>query len=89
MTVLVWLVVGLVALSAGLVLLLVVLRVTADLRAKRRAHAHAVTRDLVLTVLMGEPDEIQAARDTDREAHRRGGHPGRVADLLLPAEGHR
>ena len=63
MTVLVWLVVGLVALSAGLVLLLVVLRVTADLRAKRRAHAHAITRDLVLTVLMGEPDEIQVARD--------------------------
>ena len=63
MTVLVWLVLGLVGLSAGLVLLLVVLRVTADLRAKRQAHAHAVTRDLVLTVLMGEPDEVQAARD--------------------------
>ena len=43
MTVLVWLVVGLVALSAGLVLLLVVLRVTADLRAeaaRARARGH-------------------------------------------------
>ena len=68
MTVLVWLVVGLVALSAGLG--------AAggrccgspwDPGSKRRAHAHAVTRDLVLTVLMGEPDEIQAARDLDRQ----------------------
>ena len=56
MTVLVWLVACLVGISAGLVLMLVILRVTADLRAKRRAHAHAVTRELVLTVLMGEPD---------------------------------
>src|SRR5687768_1601352 len=43
--------------------MLVILRVTADLRAKRRAHAHAVTRELVLTVLMDEPDEVQRARD--------------------------
>ena len=63
MTVLVWLVACLVGISAGLVLMLVILRVTADLRAKRRAHAHAVTRELVLTVLMGEPDEVQRARD--------------------------
>ena len=43
--------------------MLVILRVTADLRAGRRAHAHAVTRELVLTVVMGEPDEVQRARD--------------------------
>ena len=73
MTVLVWLVLGLVALSAGLVLLLVVLRVTADLRAKRRAHAHAITRELVLTVPDGRaPTEIQlwrAKQDRSERAH--------------------
>ena len=63
MTVLVWLVLGLCAVSAGLVVLLLVLRITADLRERRRAHAHALTRELVLTVLMGEPDEVQRARD--------------------------
>ena len=80
--------VGLVALSAGLVLLLVVLRVTADLRAKRRAHAHAITRELVLTVLMGEPDESRW-RATRSRAHRRGGAQAESPDLLLPAEGDR
>lgn len=77
MTVLVWLVIGLCALSAGLVLLLVVLRVSADLRSRRRARAHAATRELVLTVLMGEPDEVQLARD---ELARLTGEEGRQAE---------
>ncbi len=64
MTALSWLVFGLVGISAALVLLLLVLRVTADLRAQRHAHARAITRELVLTVVMGEPDEVQRARDT-------------------------
>ena len=63
MTALIWLVSTLIGISVGLVLMLVILRVTADLRAGRRAHAHAVTRQLVLTVVMGEPDEVQRARD--------------------------
>jgi HEAT repeat protein len=63
MTVLVWLVLGLCAVSVGLVVFLLILRVSADLRTQRRTHAHAVTRELVLTVLMGEPDEVRSARD--------------------------
>ncbi|RYP86426.1 HEAT repeat domain-containing protein [Nocardioides guangzhouensis] len=80
MTVLAWLVVGLCAVSAGLVLLLVVLRVSADLRERRRAHAHAVTRELVLTVLMGEPDEVLKARD---ELARLTGEEGRQAEAQI------
>ena len=83
MTVLVWLVLGLCAVSAGLVVLLLVLRITADLRERRRAHAHALTRELVLTVLMGEPDEVQRARDQLARSVTRSTSSVRVSPVTL------
>lgn len=61
MSALATLVLALCAFSAGLVVLLVALRMTSDRREARRSRRQAVVRDQVLTLVLGEEDEARAA----------------------------
>ncbi|KRF15348.1 hypothetical protein ASG90_11590 [Nocardioides sp. Soil797] len=61
MTYLLWSVVALLGASIATVVLLLVLRVTSGWRSTRHAREHAEGRELVLTLAMGEEDEVEAA----------------------------
>ncbi|HEY9565954.1 MAG TPA: HEAT repeat domain-containing protein, partial [Nocardioides sp.] len=57
-----WVVVGLLLAAVAFVLLLLILRVGGGIREARRAREHAVSRQSVLTLILGEPEEIDRAR---------------------------
>ncbi|WP_067437200.1 HEAT repeat domain-containing protein [Nocardioides jensenii] len=62
MTVLLGLVAALLGLAVAMIVLLVLVRVTSGWREARHAREHAVTRDTLLTFVLGEDDEVDLAR---------------------------
>ncbi|QIX27444.1 HEAT repeat domain-containing protein [Nocardioides sp. JQ2195] len=81
MTFLLWTVVWFLGASIVAVVALVVLRVTTDRRAARLQQEHAVVREVVLSFVMGEDDEVERARD--RIVGMRGGEWDRTESQIF------